>query len=45
MLDPCEDENNDYQDDEISLGAESLQIDEDSESNSEVSFGWLHLVR
>ncbi|KAL1565286.1 Meiosis-specific protein asy1 [Salvia divinorum] len=39
VLDPCEDENNDYQDDEISLEAEaeSLQIDEDSESNSEMS--------
>ncbi|KAG6383602.1 hypothetical protein SASPL_156637 [Salvia splendens] len=35
VLDPCEDENNDYQDDEISLGAESLQIDEDSESNND----------
>lgn len=36
MLDPCEDENNDNQDDEISLEADSLQKDEDSESDSEV---------
>lgn len=35
MLDPCEDENNDNQDD-VSLGADSLQIDGDSESDSDV---------
>ncbi|XP_057776963.1 meiosis-specific protein ASY1 [Salvia miltiorrhiza] len=37
VLDPCEDENNDNQDDEISLEADSLQKDEDSESDSEMS--------
>ncbi len=26
MLDPCEDENEDIQDDEVSLGADSVQI-------------------
>lgn len=36
VLDPCEDENNDNEDDEISLGADSVQKDEDSESDSEV---------
>lgn len=39
MLDPCEDENNDNQDEVISLGADSLQKDEDSESDSEVLLG------
>ncbi|XP_047962579.1 meiosis-specific protein ASY1-like isoform X2 [Salvia hispanica] len=37
VLDPCEDENNDNQDEVISLGADSLQKDEDSESDSETS--------
>ncbi|KAL3835691.1 hypothetical protein ACJIZ3_010427 [Penstemon smallii] len=37
VLDPCEDENNDNQDEEVSLGADSLQKDEDSESDSEIS--------
>ncbi|KAK6139144.1 hypothetical protein DH2020_027112 [Rehmannia glutinosa] len=37
MLDPCEDENNDNQDDEVSLGADSTQKDEDSESDSDTS--------
>lgn len=37
VLDPCEDENNDNQDDETSLEADSLQKDEDSESDSEMS--------
>ncbi|KAH6761360.1 DNA-binding HORMA family protein [Perilla frutescens var. frutescens] len=36
VLHPCEDENNDNQDDEISLEADSVQKDEDSESDSEV---------
>lgn len=36
MLDPCEDENNDNQDDEVSLGADSHQKNDDSESDSEV---------
>ncbi|KAI3467705.1 hypothetical protein Pfo_024368 [Paulownia fortunei] len=37
VLDPCEDENNDNQDDEVSLGADSIQKDEDSESDSDIS--------
>ncbi|KAK4413212.1 Meiosis-specific protein ASY1 [Sesamum alatum] len=37
VLDPCEDENNDNQDDEASLGADSLEKDEYSESDSEIS--------
>ncbi|KAK6160403.1 hypothetical protein DH2020_003784 [Rehmannia glutinosa] len=37
MLDPCEDENNDNQDDEVSLVADSTQKDEDSESDSDTS--------
>ncbi|KAG5520627.1 hypothetical protein RHGRI_033268 [Rhododendron griersonianum] len=37
VLDPCEDENDDIQDDEVSLGADSVQRDEYSESDSEVS--------
>ncbi|KAI8526848.1 hypothetical protein RHMOL_Rhmol12G0029100 [Rhododendron molle] len=37
VLDPCEDENDDIQDDEVSLGADSVQRDENSESDSEVS--------
>lgn len=37
MLDPCEDENEDIQDDEVSLGADSLQRDEFSDSDSGVS--------
>ncbi|KAL0364326.1 UNVERIFIED_CONTAM: Meiosis-specific protein ASY1 [Sesamum angustifolium] len=37
VLDPCEDENNDNEDDEESLGADSLQKDEYSESDSEIS--------
>lgn len=36
MLDPCEDENDDIQDDSVSLGADSVQRDEYSESDSEV---------
>ena len=35
VLDPCEDENNDNQDD-VSLGADSLQRDGDSTSDSDV---------
>ncbi|KAL6570872.1 HORMA domain [Orobanche gracilis] len=36
MLDPCEDENNDNQDDDVSLGADSVQKDdEESESDSD----------
>ncbi|CAK9144303.1 unnamed protein product [Ilex paraguariensis] len=37
VLDPCEDENDDNQDEDVSLGADSVQRDEDSESDSEVS--------
>lgn len=37
MLDPCEDENEYIQDDEVSLGADSLQKDDYSESDSEVN--------
>lgn len=36
VLDPCEDENDDIQDDEVSLGADSMQRDDSSESDSEV---------
>ncbi|XP_059447884.1 meiosis-specific protein ASY1 isoform X2 [Corylus avellana] len=37
VLDPCEDENEYIQDDEVSLGADSLQKDDYSESDSEVN--------
>lgn len=37
VLDPCEDENNDNPDDEVSLGADSPQKGEDSESENEIS--------
>lgn len=37
VLDPCEDENDDIQDDEVSLGADSMQRDDYSESDSEVT--------
>ncbi|KAI7979415.1 Meiosis-specific protein ASY1 [Camellia lanceoleosa] len=37
MLDPCEDENDDIQDDDVSLGADFVQRDENSESVSEIS--------
>ncbi|CAL5356398.1 unnamed protein product [Camellia sinensis] len=37
MLDPCEDENDDIQDDDVSLGADFVQRDEHSESVSEIS--------
>ena len=37
MLDPCEDENEDIQDDDASLGADSVQRDGSSESDSEVT--------
>ncbi|KAM7277395.1 hypothetical protein ACFE04_019261 [Oxalis oulophora] len=38
VLDPCEDENDDIQDDEVSLGADSMQRDgSSSDSDSEVS--------
>ncbi|CAL5328041.1 unnamed protein product [Camellia sinensis] len=37
MLDPCEDENDDIQDDDVSLGADFVQRDEHSEYVSEVS--------
>lgn len=40
VLDPCEDENEDIQDDEVSLGADSAQKDDYSESDSEVN--WQH---
>lgn len=40
VLDPCEDENEDIQDDEVSLGADSVQKDDYSESDSEVN--WQH---
>lgn len=38
VLDPCEDENNDNQDDDASLGADSLQRDGGSESDSDVKY-------
>lgn len=38
VLDPCEDENDDMQDDEVSLGADSVQRDESSDSDSEVKW-------
>lgn len=38
VLDPCEDENDDMQDDEVSLGADSVQRDESSDSDSEVNW-------
>ncbi|KAG8365887.1 hypothetical protein BUALT_Bualt17G0018700 [Buddleja alternifolia] len=37
VLDPCEDENNENQDDEVSLGDDSLHKDDYSESDSEIS--------
>lgn len=37
VLDPCEDENDDNQDDDVSLGADSLQKNDDSDSESEVN--------
>lgn len=37
VLDPCEDENEDIQNDDVSLGADSVQRDEYSESDSEVT--------
>ncbi|EOX99858.1 DNA-binding HORMA family protein [Theobroma cacao] len=37
VLDPCGDENDDIQDDEVSLGADSVQRDESSDSDSEVN--------
>lgn len=36
MLDPCEDENDDIHNDDVSLGADSVQRDDDTESDSEV---------
>lgn len=39
MLDPCEDENNEMEEDGISIGADSGQNDESSESDSEVNLG------
>ncbi|XP_034691094.1 meiosis-specific protein ASY1-like isoform X3 [Vitis riparia] len=37
VLDPCEDENEDIQNDDVSLGADSVQRDDYSESDSEVN--------
>ncbi|KAM3747192.1 hypothetical protein ACB098_05G017600 [Castanea mollissima] len=37
VLDPCEDENEDIQDDEMSLGADSVQKDDSSDFDSEVN--------
>ena len=37
VLDPCEDENEDIQDYEMSLGADSVQKDDSSDSDSEVN--------
>ncbi|TXG56054.1 hypothetical protein EZV62_017367 [Acer yangbiense] len=37
VLDPCEDDNDDMQDDEVSLGADSVQRDGSSESDTEVN--------
>ena len=47
VLDPCEDENEDVQDDEVSLGGDSVQMADDSNSDSEVSwwFTWVFSFR
>ncbi|KAI7988618.1 Meiosis-specific protein ASY1 [Camellia lanceoleosa] len=37
VLDPCEDENDDLQDNDVSLGVDFVQRDEHSESDSEIS--------
>lgn len=37
VLDPCEDENEDIQDDEGSVGGDSVQRADDSDSDSEVN--------
>ena len=37
VLDPCEDGNDDIEDDEFSLGADSEQRDDSSESDNEVN--------
>ncbi|XP_021644282.2 meiosis-specific protein ASY1 isoform X1 [Hevea brasiliensis] len=37
VLDPCDDENDDMEEDEVSLGADSLQKDDSFESDSEVN--------
>jgi hypothetical protein len=37
VLDPCEDENDDMEDDEVSLGADSVERDGYSESGTEVN--------
>ncbi|KAM7464743.1 hypothetical protein LguiA_032864 [Lonicera macranthoides] len=37
VLDPCEDENDDIHNDDVSLGADSVQRDDDTKSDSEVS--------
>ncbi|MCL7029090.1 hypothetical protein MKW94_029332, partial [Papaver nudicaule] len=43
ILDPCQDENNDMEDDEeISLGADSMQTTDPSDSDSEVSHSEKH---
>jgi len=36
VLDPCEDENDDVPEDEVSLGADSVQDDDSSSSDTEV---------
>lgn len=36
VLDPCEDETDDMEEDEVSLGDDSLQKEDSSESDSEV---------
>lgn len=38
MLDPCEDENDDSEDDEVSLGNDSVHRDEYSDSDIEVKY-------
>ena len=38
VLDPCGDENDDIQDDEVNLGADSVQRDESFDSDSEVKW-------
>ena len=37
VLDPCEDENDDIEDDGLSLGADSEQRDDSTESDNEVN--------
>ncbi|KAF5726670.1 HORMA domain-containing protein 1 [Tripterygium wilfordii] len=44
VLDPCEDENENIQDDEVSLGADSLQLDESIDSDTEVKLQYTFIL-